>query len=124
MSFFGKKNKDTLQFKNISGIPLDKGSIIAIKKEELGILITAPIQKYEIRLDYNQIISITGYNYKEEISKNKSVIGRAVLGGILTGGIGAVVGGMSGIGSRKKVNQYRLLKYNIVIWMDKEHQLY
>lgn len=33
--------------------------------------------------------------------KSKSVVGRAVLGGVLLGPLGAVVGGMSGIGSKK-----------------------
>ena len=35
--------------------------------------------------------------FAEEEIKEKSVIGRAIVGGILTGGIGAIVGGMSGL---------------------------
>jgi len=44
--------------------------------------------------------------------KNKSVIGRAVLGGLLLGPLGAVVGGMTGIGE-KEVKQKRLADYLI-----------
>lgn len=39
---------------------------------------------------------------KEVVEKGKSVVGRALVGTLIAGPIGTVVGGMSGIGSKKK----------------------
>lgn len=45
--------------------------------------------------------------------KSKSVAGRAVLGGVVLGPVGAIVGGMTGIGSKakKKVVSYVIINY-------------
>lgn len=97
-----KKEKIEMQFKNISGLMLNRGDIVFIKKEDNGILISNPISNYELRISYNDITNISSHYYTEEEIENKSVIGRAIVGGVLTGGIGAIVGGMSGVGSKKK----------------------
>jgi hypothetical protein len=39
---------------------------------------------------------------KDIVEVNKSVIGRAVVGGLLFGDVGAIVGAVSGIGTKKK----------------------
>lgn len=43
------------------------------------------------------------YEQKEEVAikKSKSVVGRALLGGVLFGPAGAIVGGMTGLGEKK-----------------------
>lgn len=41
----------------------------------------------------------------EKQAKNKSVIGRAIVGGILFGSLGAVAGGLSGIGQKIKIKE-------------------
>jgi hypothetical protein len=43
------------------------------------------------------------------VEKNKSSIGRAVAGGILFGGVGAIVGAASGTGKKEKKVQKRLI---------------
>ena len=43
---------------------------------------------------------------KEIKHKNKSVVGRAVVGGLLLGPVGAVVGGMSGLGQKEEKDYY------------------
>lgn len=48
---------------------------------------------------------------KEDIQQDKSVIKRAVVGGLLAGPVGAVVGGMSGLGTKHTteiIHKYRL----------------
>lgn len=55
-------------------------------------------------LPYNQIISVGTASEKEIIEQDKSVIGRAAVGGLLLGPLGAVVGGLSGTGSKKKTS--------------------
>ena len=51
---------------------------------------------------YEAIEGIDVHTEEEFIEKQKSVIGRAVVGGVLFGPLGTVVGGMSGIGTKQK----------------------
>ncbi len=53
-------------------------------------------------LSYTQINNAQKINEEEITEANKSSIGRAVVGGVLLGPLGAMVGGMSGIGKKKK----------------------
>ena len=41
----------------------------------------------------------------EQTQKNKSVVGRAIVGGLLLGGVGAIVGGLSGACPEMKTNR-------------------
>ena len=59
--------------------------------------------------------------HKQLTSEKKSVIGRAVVGGVLLGPLAAVVGGMSGIGSKTKtIGNYLLV---ITFWDVYTHQV-
>lgn len=60
-----------------------------------------------------QIISIDELTENDFIENNKSVIGRAIVGGLLTGGVGAIVGALSGISSglKKVENQILVVNY-------------
>lgn len=60
-------------------------------------------------MEYSQIADISIIRKDEMIQKQKSVIGRALVGGMLFGGVGAVVGGMSGIGNKEKILQHLFL---------------
>lgn len=54
----------------------------------------------KVKLKYDQITDVY-YGLQTEITeKSKSVIGRAVAGGLLFGGVGAVVGAVSGTGTK------------------------
>lgn len=65
----------------------------------------AALSKHEpISLQYSQITDIFHGIQSELVEKDSSVIGRAVAGGLLFGGVGAVVGGMSGVGKKKEKN--------------------
>lgn len=69
--------------------------------------------KQEITLNYNQITDVS-YGAKTEIKeKNKSVIGRALGGGLLFGGVGAIVGAVSGTGTKeeKEIHFYFIISY-------------
>lgn len=59
----------------------------------------------------SQIISINTAWREDLVKTDKSVIGRAVVGGLILGPLGAIVGGMSGIGSKEKYEN----KYYIII---------
>lgn len=64
------------------------------------ILIESNKHKFEIYLE--QLRAAEAKSEKELIEKGKSVVGRAVIGTLLVPGLGTIVGGMSGIGNKKK----------------------
>ena len=93
--------------KNSSGDAVD----VALYNDHL--IIKGGLNKQEITLNYNQITDVF-YGYKTEIvESNKSVIGRAVAGGLLFGGVGAVVGAVSGTGpkEKKETGLYFIISY-------------
>lgn len=61
----------------------------------------------------SQIISLKQTTLSKISEMDKSVIGRAVVGGLILGPIGAVVGGMSGIRNKKKIvdKNYLVINY-------------
>lgn len=80
---------------------------IALYDEKLEL--SAPISSAPISLSYAQVTDIY-YGTETEIrEKNKSVIGRALIGGVLFAGAGAVVGAISGVGSKKEKVKKNLL---------------
>ncbi|WP_025708038.1 hypothetical protein [Paenibacillus graminis] len=76
------------------------------------VLIDSSKQKFEIYLD--QLRAAEAKSEKELIEKGKSVVGRAVIGTLLVPGLGTIVGGMSGIGNKKKkgkTNHYMIFNF-------------
>ena len=71
------------------------------------------VKKPEVNLKYEQITGINVTSEEEILEKSKSVTGRAVIGGVLLGPLGAIVGGMSGIGDKKKekTRYYLIINY-------------
>lgn len=65
----------------------------AIYLHQYGIRISQAFN--EIKINRAQIVDI--FSYKDNYLTNGNVIGNAIVGGILFGGVGAVVGGMSGV---------------------------
>lgn len=60
----------------------------------------------------SQIISLKQTSQEELSKTDKSVIGRAVVGGLILGPLGAIVGGMSGIGNKEKLKNKHYLVIN------------
>lgn len=75
-----------------------------------GLQLMQGIHLYPIHND--QIISIKQTSRQELISKDKTVIGRAVVGGLILGPLGAIVGGMSGIGTKEQIKNRHYLVLN------------
>ncbi len=100
---FYDKNENTLE-----ALPTGK---INVTLHTHGIQLVSGLVFYPI--SNHQIISLKTISKTELIKKDKSVIGRAVVGGLILGPIGAIVGGMSGIGSKESsVNQtYFIINY-------------
>ena len=82
INYQGKEN-----FKSISN------GDCSITLHQYGICISQYFN--EIKINRAQIVDI--FTYKDNYLTNGNVIGNAIIGGILFGGVGAVVGGMSGV---------------------------
>lgn len=62
--------------------------------------------KNSVSLRYDQITDIFYGLQTEVVEQSKSVIGRAVAGGLLFGKVGAVVGAVSGTGTKEKKERH------------------
>ena len=78
---------------------LQEGSTL-VAAHSNGISIAGSGLNLNFNIAYEQIIDMKFVSHKQLSSEDKSVIGRAVVGGLLLGPLGAVVGGISGIGSK------------------------
>lgn len=73
------------------------------------------LSKNIVTLQYSQITDVFYGMETEIVTKEKSPIARAAVGGLLFGGAGAVVGAVSGIGEKQKsVNKF----YFIISYTD------
>lgn len=76
------------------------------------VLIDAKSHKFEIRFD--KLRAAVVKSEQELVEKGKSVVGRAVIGTLLVPGLGTIIGGMSGIGSKQKkgkTNHYLIFNF-------------
>ena len=110
-----------ITLKMIDGIPaIAEGSSVSVslidEEEKLEIkpsgLKTAP----SYFLNYSQIVNVDWITKDKIVAENKSVIGRAAVGGLLLGPLGAIVGGMSGAGAkqRKDTGFYLVINYKSI----------
>jgi hypothetical protein len=84
----------------VGGLP--KENMYTVKLYNDKLTISAPLIKTTVELNYNQITDVF-HGYETEITtQNKSSIKRALVGGLLFGGIGAVVGAVDGTGTKEK----------------------
>lgn len=117
---FGKRNKSGNRAVNLGFIDgvesYSKGMAVELSmddKEECLIMKARAFKdKPVVNLKYEQIIAANVITEKEIIESDKSVVGRAVVGGVLLGPLGAIVGGMSGIGNKTKANTHYFMVIN------------
>lgn len=76
---------------------------------EKGIKVCGSFFMELMQIHFSQIISFSEITEKE--LADKSVIGRSIVGGILLGPVGAVIGGISGVGSKKKNKYYLIMNF-------------
>lgn len=87
-------------------IPKGKGYMYDVALYDDHLEITS-MQKRKLLLNYDQITDVF-YGFETElVEKPKSVIGRAAVGGILFGGVGAIVGAASGTGTKTEKELHR-----------------
>lgn len=114
MGFFNNKNGAIISewFKLIEGIENMLPNFMCEVMLYDNHLIIKQGKKTTAELQYNQITDVF-YGLKTEIiQKKQSTIGRAMVGGILFGGPGAIVGAISaGKKEKKKTNLYFIISY-------------
>jgi hypothetical protein len=81
--------------------------------------------KNSVSLNYSQITDVFYGMETEIVAKGKTVIGRAMAGGLIFGGVGAVVGAVSGTGTKDKKERhfYFIISYTSSTGEDKFIQL-
>lgn len=87
---------------------IKKGFAVDVSVMDDCLVLRPPLApKSTMTLPYSQITDVF-YGMESELqTKQKSPIARAVAGGLLFGGVGAVVGAVSGIGEKQKtVNKF------------------
>jgi hypothetical protein len=108
-------------FKAIDDISfIGAGAIVELALYDTYVTMHVMMKKQIVRLRYDQITDVYHGPRTEYIQKNKSVIGRAIIGGVLLGPIGAVVGGTSGVGTNKKKDVQKVLIISYIDAHDKE----
>lgn len=92
---------------------LSKGLMYDVALYADHLEIRLPLHKEKTTLLYSQITDIEYGSRTELVEKSKSVIGRALAGGILLGGVGAVIGAVSGTGKKQKkeTHLYFIISY-------------
>lgn len=102
------KSNKTYKLKHVEGLNfIDNNSDLKISMPDKKIILSDGNYSQEIKFSDIENVAIL-----EEITsdlKDKSVVARALVGGLLLGGVGAVVGGLSGVApSYKKNKKYYL----------------
>lgn len=102
MGLFSKETKVMLTYEDgLQGVK--QGVIVTLSLHDDELNIKENFSKKEpTKLKLNQIVNAGKVFEKDIIEKDKSVLGRAALGGLILGPIGAVVGGISGTGKKEK----------------------
>ena len=124
MGFFKSKKgsiiSDYFKLTDTLGV-YNSGDMVDVALYDDHLIIMSPVLKQEIKLNYDQITDVFYGLETEVIEKNKSVIGRAIAGGLLLGGVGAVVGGISGTGTKTKKERhfYFIISYTSSTGEDK-----
>lgn len=98
---------------HLHGVPhVSKGMPADLFLTDQKIIIECEKKKFELDLD--RITAAEALRKTDLLQKDKSVIARGVIGGVLIGPLGAIIGGMSGIGKKNKKGDYLVLNYKSV----------
>ncbi|WP_286149563.1 MULTISPECIES: hypothetical protein [Bacillota] len=115
--FFNKNKEINTRLAYIDGISFyTKGFMIKISIDDNNkcLIINPLVEKKEsVKVKLQNIINVSVVTDKDIVEKSKSVLGRAAIGGLLIGPLGAIVGGISGTGNKvkNKYTYYMVINY-------------
>lgn len=112
MGIFSTKNKNNERAVNFAagnelGSIAQNTAINATLKDDCIFIVSRLNKKLSASLKYEKITNCEYVTEQDIQEKSKSVLGRAAIGGLLLGPVGAVVGGMSGLQGTKKKEKTR-----------------
>lgn len=97
-------------FRHIYGIShISKNALADVFITKEKIIIECERRKFELLLD--SLTAAEGLRKTDLLKKQKTVIGRGIVGGLVLGPLGAVIGGISGVGEKNKKGNYLILNY-------------
>lgn len=91
------------------GLDLGKNTLVDLVVDDSKLLIETKAGKYQI--PYERIQEVAHTRETELMRKGKNMIGRAAAGGLLFGPVGAIVGGVTGIGDKKVKGNFVVVQY-------------
>lgn len=116
MPIFGSKDKSgnrSVNFMAVDGLPgYHQGDAVNATIDTVSrelVIKARAFKRPEIKLPLARITYAQSKTETEIQERDKSVIERAAVGALLLGPLGAMVGGMSGIGSKKKSSSKNFL---------------
>ena len=99
-----------LKFRHIQGMPnLIKGEIVKISSDKISVKIDNKHLIPKERIKYKTVT-----NSKMLTDRQKSVIQRSLVGIVVAGPLGAIVGGLSGIGSKQTIELVHFLNLDYI----------
>lgn len=111
---FAEMTKPAAELLYIDGIPsmtpMEHVTVFA-DSEKRRLAVTPASTGRSVYIKYSQLCAAGIIKDADIVAKNKSVIGRAAVGGLVLGPVGAIVGGLSGTG----VKQGTVAKYYYVV---------
>ncbi|MBY0244287.1 MAG: zinc ribbon domain-containing protein, partial [Sphingobacteriaceae bacterium] len=108
----GKKISEWSMLSEFNGYFYKTNANASLCVFEKGICIITGVDTIYTNINFNQIIDVNIYDDTDVTEKSKSPIARAVAGGLLLGPLGAVVGGISGIGNKEVKTKSILFEIN------------
>lgn len=102
---------ESIYVSHIEGLPIPQGTATWLYACPDKVVIESKNGNFEVPND--RIINFAALSEEDVKQIEKSVIGRAVVGGILLGGLGAIVGGLSGVGTKGKkvIRHFFIINY-------------
>ncbi|MBY6797074.1 hypothetical protein HYH85_12510 [Clostridium botulinum] len=119
MGLFSRKNKEIspINLTYIDGIDrYIKNTAVSLNlDDEKGCLVIKASKNNcpVVNINFNKLVTIDIIHEKDIIETNKNSVGRAMVGGVLLGSLGAVIGGISGVGTKKssKLRTFLVINY-------------